>query len=64
MISVLVFSAVDHGFEPRWSQIIDCKIVICCFSVRHGALRSKNKDLLARIQDNATEWNNMSTRGL
>jgi hypothetical protein len=34
------------------------------FSDKHAALRSKNKDLFARNQDNVSELNDMSTRGL
>jgi hypothetical protein len=37
MVSVLVSSAVDCGFEPRSGQTIDYKIVICCFSAKHAA---------------------------
>ena len=29
MVSVLISSVVDRGFEPRLSQTKDCKIVIC-----------------------------------
>ena len=51
MVSVLVSSAVDRGFEPRSGQTKDCEIGICCFSAKHAALRSKNKDWLARNQN-------------
>jgi hypothetical protein len=61
MVSVVAWSAVDHGFETRWGQTKDYKIGICCFS---AALRSKSKDWLARNQNNATEWGDMSIRGL
>jgi hypothetical protein len=37
--------------------------IICCFSDKHAALRSNNKDWLARIKDNVSEWTDMSTRG-
>jgi hypothetical protein len=30
----------------------------------HAALRSKNKDWLARNQDNVSEWGDISFRGL
>ena len=52
MVSVLVPSAVDRGFEPRSGQTKDYKIGICCFSSKHAALRRKSKDWLARIQNN------------
>jgi hypothetical protein len=52
MVSVLVSSVVDCGFEPRSGQTKDTKIGICCFSPMHAALRRKNKDWLARNQDN------------
>jgi hypothetical protein len=41
MVSVLVSSAVDHGFEPHSGQTKDYKIDICCFFGKHAALRSK-----------------------
>jgi hypothetical protein len=64
MVSVLVSSAVDRGFEPQSSQTKDYKIGICCFSTNHATLRSKSKDWLARNQNNVSEWSDMSLRGL
>jgi hypothetical protein len=64
MISMLVLSAVDRGFEPWSSQTKDYEIGICCFSAKHTALRRKSKDWLARNQNNVSEWSDMSTRGL
>jgi len=58
MVSVFASSAVDRG------QTKDFKIGICCFSVKHAALRRKSKDWLARNQDNVAECGDMSTRGL
>jgi len=46
------------------SQTKDYKIDICCFSVKHPALRRKSKDWLARNQDNVSEWGGMSIRRL
>ena len=63
MISVLASSAVDRGFESRSGQTKDYKIGICCFSVKHAALRRKSKDLLARNQDNVSKWGDMSIHG-
>jgi hypothetical protein len=40
------------------------KIGICCFSAKHAALRRKNKDWLARNQDNVFEWGDFSIHGL
>ena len=57
MVGMLVSSAVYRGFEPRSGQTKDYKIGICCFSVKHAALRSKSKDCLAR---NQSEWSYMS----
>jgi hypothetical protein len=35
MVSILAWSAVDHGFEPLLGQTKDYyKIGICCFSIR------------------------------
>jgi hypothetical protein len=44
MVSVLASSAVDRGFEPR-----------SCKTKCESALRRKNKDWLARNQDNVSE---------
>ena len=64
MVSVLAASVVDRGFEPRSGQTKDYRIGICCFSAKHAALRRKSKDWLARNQNNVSEWNDMSIRGL
>ena len=64
MVSVLSSNAVDRGFEPRSDKTKDYKIGMCCFSVKHAALRSKSKDWLARNQNNVSEWSDMPTRGL
>ena len=55
---------IDRGFEPRLGHTKDYKIGICCFSAKHAALRRKSKDWLVRNQNNVSEWNHMSTRGL
>jgi hypothetical protein len=64
MVSVLVSTVVDRGFEPRSGQTKDYKIGICCFSAKHAALMRKSKDWLARNQNNVSEWSDISTRGL
>jgi hypothetical protein len=64
MVSVLDSSAVDRGIESPSGQTKDYKIGICCFSAKHAALRSKSKDWLARNQNNVSEWNDMSIRGM
>ena len=58
MISTLTSGAVDCEFEPRSGKTKDYKIGICCFSLKHAALRKKSKDWLARNQDNVSEWSN------
>jgi two-component sensor histidine kinase len=55
MVSMLVSSAVDRGFEPRSGQTKDYKICICCFSAKHAALRRKSKDWLARNLNNVSK---------
>ena len=50
MFIVLISSAVVSGSRQTINEI-----GICCFSVRHTSLRSKNKDLLA--------WNEMCLNG-
>ena len=62
--SMFASTAVDRGFKPRSGQSKDYKISICCFSVKHTALRKKSKDWLAGNQNKVTEWSDMSTSGL
>ena len=64
MISVFASNAVDRGFDPGSGQTKDYKIDICCFSAKHAVLRRKNKDWLARNQDDMFEWSDMSTHRL
>jgi hypothetical protein len=64
MVIVFTASSVDRGFEPRSDQTKYYKIGICCFSAKHVALRRKNKDWLTLIQDNVSECDDMSIRGL
>ena len=52
MVSVLVSSAVDRGFESRADQTKDYEIGICCFSAKHSALGEKSKDWLPRNRNN------------
>ena len=55
MVSILILSAVDRGFEPRSVKTKNYKICICCFFAKHAALRRKSKDWLARNQNNVSE---------
>jgi len=34
---------------------------MCCVSAKYAALKRKSKDLLARNQDNESEWGDMFT---
>jgi hypothetical protein len=56
-------SVVDRGFEPRAGPKV-YKNDICCFLAKHVALRSKSKGWLNVNHDNASDWSDMSTRGL
>jgi len=60
MVSVLASSVVGREFGPPSGHTKDYKIGICCFSVKHTALRRKSKYCFARNQDNVSE----SLRGL
>ena len=62
MVSVLAASSVNRGVEPRSGQTKDYKIRICCFCAKHAALRKKSKELLARNQNNVSEWSDISSR--
>ena len=64
MVSVLASSAIDHVFKPRSGKTKDCRIGMCCFSAKYGALRRKSKDWLAWNQDNVSKWGDMSICGL
>ena len=64
MVSELAWSVVDRELEPWSGQTKDYKIGICCFSTKEAALRSKNKDWLARNQKDVSEWDDMSIHGL
>jgi hypothetical protein len=64
MVSMLASSVVDRGFDHWSDKTKDFKIGMCCFSAKHAVLRGKNKDWLARNQNNVSEWNDMSTRRL
>ena len=55
VVSMLASSVVDRGFKPWSGQTKDFKISICYFSAKHGALRKKSKDWLARDQNNVSE---------
>ena len=62
MVSLFPSNAGDHGYT--WScETRDYEIGICCSSEKHGALRGKRKDWLARHRD-MSGWSDMSTRGL
>jgi hypothetical protein len=63
MVSMLTQSVVYRGLKPRSGQTKDYKIDICCFSTKHVALRSKNKDWLAQNQNVMSEWSDMSNLG-
>ena len=52
---MLASCVVASGPEYRPGQTNDYKIGICCFSAKHGALKRKSKDWLARNQDNVSE---------
>jgi hypothetical protein len=47
MDGVLASSVVNRGFDPQSGQTKDDKIGICCFSTKHAALKSTDKDWLA-----------------
>jgi hypothetical protein len=64
MVSVLTSSAIDCGYELRSCQTKEYQICICCFSAKNAALRRKNKDWLARNQNNVSVWSDISTQWL
>jgi hypothetical protein len=64
MVSVLTSNAVYRRFKSRSGQTKDYKIVFCCFSVQHTALRRMSIDWLAWNQENIPECGEMSIREL
>ena len=63
MVRVLFSSAANRGFEHRSGQTKDYTISNCCFSDKHATIGRKNKDWLARNQNNVSEWGDMSNLG-
>ena len=53
-VSVLVWIAVDRGFERQSGQTKDYNIGICCFSALLPALRGNNKYEFAYVQHNVS----------
>jgi hypothetical protein len=51
VVNILFSSVVDHG-SSHVEVIPDYKSGICCFSLKHVALRFKSKDWLALSVDN------------
>ena len=62
--NVFTSSVEDRGLEPQSGQTRNYRIGICCFSSKHALLSRKSKDCLVRNQDNVSESDDMSTRGL
>jgi hypothetical protein len=60
-LSVMYWSTCSHRVRYIVGSI---KNGICCLSTKNVALKRKNKEWLARNQDNVSEWNDMSIRGL
>ena len=46
MVSLLESSVVGRGFGSRSGKTKDYLIGICCFSVKHAALKRKNRGWL------------------
>ena len=61
---MLASSVVDRGFELKSGKTKDYNIGICCFSSKYATLRRKSNDWLAKNQDNVSECDDMSIRGL
>ena len=64
VVIILASNRVDYGFKPQSGKTKDYKIGICCFYVKHAALRRKSKDWLAWNHDNVSEWSTMYTNRL
>ena len=64
IVSMLASSAVDLRFKTWSGQTKDYKMGICCLFAKHPVLRRKNKDWVARNQDNVSECRDQSIRRL
>jgi hypothetical protein len=53
-----------EGVIDCTSETKDYKIGICCFSAKNAPLRRKSKDLMARNQNNGSEWGHISIHRL
>jgi hypothetical protein len=60
MISMLISSAVDCGFEPQSGKTKDYKSDICCCSAKHAAVKRKSKDWFAQNQNNVFNFSTIS----
>jgi hypothetical protein len=60
MVRMLELSVVDRGFESRSGETKEYTNWYLLLSVKHTALRRKNKDWLAWNQDNVSEWDDYS----
>ena len=63
-VRFIVFNATSKKYFSYIVIRSENTICISCFSTKQAALRSKNKECLARNQHNVSEWSNMSTSGL
>jgi hypothetical protein len=64
MVSVFASGAADRECKPRSGKIKGYENGICCFSIKLEPLKGKSNDWLARNEDNVSEWDEMSIRGL
>ena len=55
MVSVLVLSVVDRGSSPEWVKSIKLVFVASPLSMQ------KEKRLVARNENNVSEWSDIST---
>ena len=62
MVSELVSSVVDRGFEPLSGKFEDYEFGICCFFSKHTTLRKNSKDWLAQNLDNLFECQHVYQR--
>jgi hypothetical protein len=54
IVNVIVNVPIVSAAAPRLGQTKVYKIDICCFSEKHAALKSKNKDEVFRVQHPST----------
>ena len=64
MLNQIIIFVYGYYIKQITTKPKTIKLVFVASPLKHVALRRKGKDWLARNQDNVSEWDNVSSRGL